>query len=310
MTVFEEYSLLYYVIVNGALAILVFFTLALFNGLLRQHLQYPRTSKTDSCTSPNCVRCRSAFLDKDALLTKLDKFVSVSNSNPQDLERLFESIFADARASDCVRQRPTSLGLLGLISSAWHNVYTSELQEILTTQNLITIRKEVSKITNDLSKGWVRNTSPSGSWYVFHFYNQGEKQEWNCEECPRTVELVENVSPFMKGCAFGNAVISMVLPGTHITPHYGPTNCRIRCHIPLEIPNGCIICVDQEERTWTEGQPLLFDDSYLHEVWHQGQSGNRIILMLDLWHPEVTVIERQAISYLFSKLNWSVSTHM
>lgn len=301
--------LLYYIIVNGVIAILVFFTLALFNGFLRQYLQYPNTSKkNDFCTSPNCVRCRSAFLEKDTLLEKLEEFVSVTNSNPQALDRLYESLVSDASSSDCVRQRPTTLGLLGLMSIPWHDIYESELQDVVARGNLAVIKEEVSRISSDLTRGWVRNTSPSGSWYVFHLYNQGEKLEWNCEQCPRTVELIENVAPFMNGCAFGNAVVSMVLPGTHITPHYGPTNCRIRCHIPLQIPDGCLICVDQEEKIWTEGEPLLFDDSYLHEVWHQGHTGNRIILMLDLWNPEVTNIERKAISFLFSKLNGNVST--
>jgi len=304
-TATKESTVYYYVLINGAIAVIVFFTLAVFDGFLRQRLQYPDWSKSDTCKSANCVRCRSAYLQRDILLDKLHEFIAKSNTKPEALERLFESLLNGDRASDCVRQRPTTLGLIGLTSQPWHSAYSSELKQLLTFKKLGEIKEEVSKISQDLSRGWVKNTCPTGCWYVYHLYNQGEMVQWNCRECPRTAELVECICPFMKGCAFGNAVISLVQPGTHITPHHGPTNCRLRCHIPLQIPEGCKIIVDQEERQWQDGQTLLFDDSYLHEVRHAGRKGNRIVLILDLWHPEVMAVEKRAINFVFSNLKWS-----
>ena len=35
------------------------------------------------------------------------------------------------------------------------------------------------------------------------------------------------------------------------------------------------------------GKALIFDDSYNHEAWHDGDA-TRILLILDLWHPELT----------------------
>ncbi|EDO35849.1 predicted protein, partial [Nematostella vectensis] len=174
--------------------------------------------------------------------------------------------------------------------------------------NIDVITSEVETVIKDLSEGWVHNTSPSGSWYIFHLYNQGEKVENNCRRCPQTTALVGKVRPFMTGCAFGNAVISVITPGTLISPHYGPTNCRVRCHVPLVVPSGCKLTVDLEERQWRRGVPLVFDDSFLHEVSHSGPSGRRIVLMLDLWHPDVSVAERKAICHLFSNFNWIESS--
>ena len=38
---------------------------------------------------------------------------------------------------------------------------------------------------------------------------------------------------------------------------------------------------------WKEGEVLLFDDSYEHEVWNDATS-TRAVLIIDLWHPEIT----------------------
>lgn len=40
---------------------------------------------------------------------------------------------------------------------------------------------------------------------------------------------------------------SVMQPGTHVWPHTGPTNCRLRMHLGLVIPkHGCRIrCTDQ-----------------------------------------------------------------
>jgi len=300
----ESNTMFYYVAVNGAIAVIVFFSLALFNGFLRQYLQYPETLKTNVCKSPNCIRCKSSHLNTDLLLDRLDEFIEKENIQPEVVERVFESVVNGCRHSDCVRQRPTTFGMVGLSSKPWHeNLYLSELQNLI--EKIQVIQVEVNHITKDLSCGWVQNICPTGCWYVYNLYNQGTKIQQNCSRCPRTSELVESVAPFMKDCAFGNAVISLVKPGTHITAHYGPTNCRLRCQLPLVIPQDCIITVDLEERQWHDGKPIIFDDSYLHEVSHNGLKGDRIVLILDLWHPEVTAMEKEAINFVFSNITFS-----
>ena len=39
-------------------------------------------------------------------------------------------------------------------------------------------------------------------------------------------------------------------------------------------------------REWAEGRCLIFDDSFEHEVWHEGDS-DRVVLICDLWHPDL-----------------------
>lgn len=88
-----------------------------------------------------------------------------------------------------------------------------------------------------------------------------------------------------------------MLPGTKIRPHCGPTNCRLRAHLGLVVPPGPRIRVGNETRTWKQGKFIVFDDSFEHEVWHDG-SKPRLVLMIDLWHPEITKEQRASISPL------------
>ena len=48
--------------------------------------------------------------------------------------------------------------------------------------------------------------------------------------------------------------------------------------------------VGRESREYVDGECVVFDDSFLHEVEHNGQH-LRLTLMLDLWHPEMTPLE-------------------
>ena len=84
----------------------------------------------------------------------------------------------------------------------------------------------------------------------------------------------------------GSHFFSRLAPGTHLSAHCGPSNFRLRCHLGLVVPPGVRIRVADETREWREGECLIFDDSYEHEVWHDG-GADRVVLICDLWHPDV-----------------------
>lgn len=48
-------------------------------------------------------------------------------------------------------------------------------------------------------------------------------------------------------------------------------------------------------RSWREGKFIIFDDSFEHEVWHNG-TATRLVLIIDIWHPELTRQEKQTLS--------------
>jgi len=84
-------------------------------------------------------------------------------------------------------------------------------------------------------------------------------------------------------------------PVAHVWPHTGPTNCRIRAHLGLVIPPGPRIRVTNETRQWIEGKFIVFDDSFEHEVWHDGTS-LRLVLIVDIWHPDLTAQEKAQLT--------------
>ena len=39
----------------------------------------------------------------------------------------------------------------------------------------------------------------------------------------------------------------------------------------------------------------ILDDSFEHEVWNEAEDAYRVILLVDVWHPELTAAERDVV---------------
>ena len=76
-------------------------------------------------------------------------------------------------------------------------------------------------------------------------------------------------------------------PKASIAPHYGACNLKLRCHFPLFVPEEAFIKVAGESRPWEEGKMLIFDDSYEHEAANLSPDKERVILLIDIWHPDL-----------------------
>ena len=75
-------------------------------------------------------------------------------------------------------------------------------------------------------------------------------------------------------------------PKTHILPHCGTTNRRLIMHFALRGSEGVQFRVDNETRGYgNDGNAIIFDDSYEHEVHHGGDK-DRYILLVVLSHPD------------------------
>ncbi|XP_054512750.2 aspartyl/asparaginyl beta-hydroxylase isoform X32 [Pan troglodytes] len=138
------------------------------------------------------------------------------------------------------------------------------------------------------------NLRERGDWSQFTLWQQGRRNENACKGAPKTCTLLEKF-PETTGCRRGQIKYSIMHPGTHVWPHTGPTNCRLRMHLGLVIPKeGCKIRCANETKTWEEGKVLIFDDSFEHEVW-QDASSFRLIFIVDVWHPELTPQQRRSL---------------
>ena len=133
----------------------------------------------------------------------------------------------------------------------------------------------------DISSEQGRHISQDNLWKTFFLYGYGVKMAQNCDYCPQTTRLIEQI-PGLK-----TAFFSILLPGKHIPEHRGPYKGVLRCHLALKVPQNkeqCGIKVDEQVRHWEAGKTLIFDDSYPHEAWNQTDEV-RVVLFLDIVRP-------------------------
>ncbi len=138
-----------------------------------------------------------------------------------------------------------------------------------------------------------------GAWYL---WQSGTKVEGHWEQCPKTMAALELAPMPVIGGRSPMALYSLLKPGTHIAPHHGMLNTRLICHMPLIVPENCAIRVGAETRTWQEGRMLIFDDSFEHEAWNRSNS-NRIVLIFEIWRPEIEPTEREELTALFETID-------
>lgn len=173
----------------------------------------------------------------------------------------------------------------------WRTI-RQELEQVLQYQEALPNFEELVEYDSELTK--------DTQWKMFAFYAYGIKAEKNCDRCPETTRLIEQI-PGLK-----TAFFSILLPHQRIPPHRGPYNGVLRYHLGLMVPEAtdqCGIRVGKDIRHWQEGKSLVFDDSFEHTAWNDTDSV-RVVLFLDVVRPvkfPISLLNR-AVIQLFS---WS-----
>lgn len=132
----------------------------------------------------------------------------------------------------------------------------------------------------DISPDQAALTSDAG-WRTFFFTGYGVESRRNRQRCPKTAAALRLI-PGMT-----TAYFSILAPGKRIPPHRGPYNGVLRYHLGLRVPvsdERCAIQVDGITRHWAEGESLIFDDTYQHEVWNCTPHW-RVVLFVDFLRP-------------------------
>lgn len=118
--------------------------------------------------------------------------------------------------------------------------------------------------------------------------------------CPKTIKLLHRLFRDELGEPV-TAQFSALRAGAHIPPHCGISNVFLTAHLGLIVPQGCRIRVGNEQRSWSEGGGLVFDDSFEHEVWNESDS-RRIVFIARFYHPELAQIEIEALGTLHERI--------
>ncbi len=158
------------------------------------------------------------------------------------------------------------------VESEW-KVIREELESVLVRRedlpNFHDIMAEVNTITSD------------NMWKTYFLAAYGLESEENAKRCPETSRILKKI-PGMK-----TAFFSILSPNKHIPPHKGPYNGVLRYHLGLIVPEPkeqCRIRVHDEIAHWEEGQSIVFDDTFNHQVWND-TPGLRAILFVDFVRP-------------------------
>lgn len=142
----------------------------------------------------------------------------------------------------------------------------------------------------------------SRAWTALYLWKDGSFVPEIGDRCPATVRAIGKVPLARIGERTPSVFFSRLEPGAHIPPHTGMLNSRLICHLPLIVPAGGWLRVGNETRAWQRGKLLIFDDSIEHEA-RNASDEVRIVLIFDIWRPELSDAERGGISQIFDAID-------
>ena len=175
----------------------------------------------------------------------------------------------------------------------------AELLEVMKDHAAFTpyLESKADRPLNDVH-GMIDNPD----WSAFYLWKNGEPVAENVARCPRTIAALGEVPLARIKGRTPSVLFSLLRPGAVIPPHNGFVNTRLICHLPLIVPKGCSFRVGNETRDWEEGKAWLFDDTIEHEAWNRSAE-TRVILLFDVWRPELSIEERAMVAAMFEAVD-------
>lgn len=165
----------------------------------------------------------------------------------------------------------------------------NELQEVLGNN------KEIPNFKHTDDEG---SLTDGGDWNAYFFYRHGEEYKENLVECPETGKALDELPLCKIQGQSPEVCFSILRPKTRIKPHRGVTNMRSVSHLGLVTPENCgLHIIDEKKLDWSCGKAFAFDDTFWHEAWNNSDR-TRVVLLADVWNPNLTCVERAALTDL------------
>lgn len=247
--------------------------------------------------------------DQEARLTKTVESLSLAPEERRRVERFRSNI---ARRTPVFHSEPTRFHYPGLREREFHDrslfpwlatleAATDAIQAELThvaEAERAELTPYIQYAAHEPMRQW-RSLNHSRDWTAIHLLRNGQRVDANARHCPRTMAVLEAIGqPDIEACS-PNAMFSLLAPGTTIPPHTGVSNCRLVCHLPLIVPEGCWFRVGAETRPWNRGEAFVFDDTMEHEAANPSAE-LRVVLIFDIWHPDLSAAERGAVARMMA----------
>ncbi|MCA1660898.1 MAG: aspartyl/asparaginyl beta-hydroxylase domain-containing protein [Novosphingobium sp.] len=152
-------------------------------------------------------------------------------------------------------------------------------------------------------QGDVHGLVDNPDWRTLDLTQMGEPIPQRVALAPLSFAAIAGDAPL---CDIPNrapsVMFSLLAAGKRIPAHTGMINTRLICHLPLIVPGDGGLRVGNETRRWVEGRLLAFDDSVEHEAWNAADR-DRLVLIFDVWRPELEPVERAQIRALFAAVD-------
>jgi beta-hydroxylase len=126
----------------------------------------------------------------------------------------------------------------------------------------------------------VRAAQVSEKWRLYYAYMFGRSNELAKKDCPTLLHFAESTPSVV------NAFISVLEPGVTLPAHKDPYAGVLRYHLGVRIPkaNPPRIRLDRDYYTWKEGEGVVLDVSFEHEVFNESDEP-RIVVIVDFRRP-------------------------
>jgi aspartate beta-hydroxylase len=148
-------------------------------------------------------------------------------------------------------------------------------------------------------------------WRMYVLKAYGVPVAANLDRCPTVAALLRHYPEVV------SAAFSFLAPGKHIPEHRGPFRGILRYHLCLSVPQdgsgapGTVMRVDGVDYRLGDGDSMLWDDTYRHEVWNHADD-LRIALLLDVRRPyqpaDLRLLSRVLIRAVGLGVRWRLAT--
>lgn len=148
----------------------------------------------------------------------------------------------------------------------------------------LSLARQLNKVPrfHELMKEQAEISANDGrDWRVFLLKVYGVDVAKNMAACPRLTELIASEPDVI------SATLSFLGPHKHIPRHSGPFKGVLRFQLGVSVPlatdgrPASVLAIEDKEYLIGNGDYLLWDDTYAHEVWNRSEEV-RVALLLDV----------------------------
>lgn len=243
----------------------------------------------------------------DAVLQKLED----AHGRPA-LERVRSAILINTGRSPlpqlAPQQRPRMFFFPGLSEAGWFNPdafeETRRLKETLEREHATFLEELLAvPLRATLTELYAKGSDGSEAledWGNVYLVSRGAPVARHAPYFPRSSAILASLQSSLGPGS--SAVLNVMGPHCQGLAHTDTNNVTLSVQLGLLCPEGAWTRVTDTLRPWRNGSVVMFNDTFLHQIGNDS-AFPRLGLVLDVWHPELTLIEREAILSLFQVLS-------